>query len=151
MSLRHAIEESLALMPPEGRRRVDIAVDLPGDDAVVFETVRLEQIIVNLLRNALDALADRDDGAILIQGEHRGECVVLSITDNGGGIPLALREQIFDPFFTTKPDGKGLGLGLSISAAIARDFGASLALVEAPPGQTVFEVSLLAAKAMVTA
>jgi two-component system C4-dicarboxylate transport sensor histidine kinase DctB len=151
VSLRHAVEQSLALLPSDRRRRTPITVELPADDGVVFEPVRLEQIIVNLVLNALDAIGNRDGGTIRIRAEHRNDRVVLSITDNGGGIPPALREQIFDPFFTTKAEGEGLGLGLAISAAIVRDFGATLVLADSAPGETAFEVSLVAAKALVMA
>jgi two-component system, NtrC family, C4-dicarboxylate transport sensor histidine kinase DctB len=149
--LRHAIEESLALMRSDRNRRAHIAVELPADDGVVFEPVRLEQVIVNLVRNALDAVAGREDGMILIRAEHRGDRIVLGISDNGEGVPPELIDEIFDPFVTTKPEGEGLGLGLAISVAIAREFGASLVLVRSCPGETIFEVSLVAAKALVMA
>ena len=112
---------------------------------------RREQMGVNRVLNALGAVGNRDGGTIRIRAEHREDRIVLSITDNGGGVPPALREQIFDPFFTTKREGEGLGLGLAISAAIVRDFGATLILADSAPGTATFEVSLVAAKALVMA
>ncbi|WP_083007569.1 sensor histidine kinase [Halomonas sp. GT] len=91
-----------------------------GDD------VRLEQLLTNLLRNALDALNDISNGVIRLHVEVTTEQVQLTIHDNGPGLPQEVIEQMFDPFFTTKPVGEGLGLGLFISYGIAQDLGGKL-------------------------
>ena len=124
--------------------RARIAVALGEGDTAMFEPLQLVQVLVNLLRNALDAVDDRADPRIEIASQRRDGRLVLSVTDSGAGIAQDSWDEIFDPFFTTKPEGKGLGLGLAISAAIARDFGATLALVPSDRGAR-FELSLVPA------
>ncbi|MDM7458837.1 MAG: ATP-binding protein [Paracoccus sp. (in: a-proteobacteria)] len=103
--------------------------------------VRLQQVVVNLLSNALDALEGRDDGLVEISARHEGGRLVLRIADNGPGIAPAVEDRIFDPFFSTKGVGSGLGLGLSISFNIIKDFGGELRFVRVASG-AVFEVEL---------
>ncbi len=98
-----------------------------GDDCLVWANpVRLEQVLVNLLSNALDATAAASEPRIEIRLSLIQDAVELSISDNGSGIDPELLDAIFDPFYTTKPPGKGLGLGLSIAYSIIRDFGGRL-------------------------
>ena len=85
---------------------------------VLGDHQQLEQVFVNLLINASDAMAEEVGSQINISGRILGNYVVLTIADNGPGIPQDLLEKIWDPFFTTKPVGKGTGLGLSISFGI---------------------------------
>ena len=77
---------------------------------------------MNLIRNALDAVADVKRAAIEISATGSPETVRIVVADNGPGIAPELIQQIFDPFVTSKPVGKGLGLGLSISYGIVQDF-----------------------------
>jgi two-component system C4-dicarboxylate transport sensor histidine kinase DctB len=84
--------------------------------------VQLEQVLVNLIANALDAVADVKAPAIDIEVRAAQDTVRIRIADNGPGIPPEVIERIFDPFMTTKPIGKGLGLGLSITYGIVQDF-----------------------------
>lgn len=74
--------------------------------------------------------------------EASGEAVLLTVSDNGPGIPPDLRERIFDPFFSTKGVGQGLGLGLSISYNIIRDFDGELRLLDGAEGGAIFEIEL---------
>lgn len=119
------------------------------------------QILLNLVLNALDAVADADEPRISLHtravglGQRAGdrgseaqarfqpdavECVV---ADNGSGISEELAEKVFDPFFTTKAPGEGTGLGLANAARLAEELGGSLALVEPPPGfRTAFALRL---------
>ncbi len=107
------------------------------------EDVRLQQVLVNLLRNALDAM---DGGAVpprlalRLAGDRAH--AVLAVEDNGPGIDAALLPHLFEPFFTTKPAGEGLGLGLSISEGIVRAFGGGLTAAAAPGGGAVFTLTL---------
>ena len=78
----------------------------------------VNQVFLNLLNNAIDALAAHEAGIIKITTEDHSDGVVITISDNGRGIPRALQQQIFDPFFTTKPVGEGTGMGLAISHQI---------------------------------
>lgn len=104
--------------------------------------VRLQQVLVNILSNALDAIEDREPRAIRIAAHEAGGQAVLTIADNGPGIPPALTGRIFDPFFTTKGVGRGLGLGLSISYNIVHDFGGTLGATNAEGGGAVFTLTL---------
>lgn len=81
----------------------------------------INQVFVNLLNNAIDALREHPAGQIIVKTEMQPNWVVVTITDNGQGIPKALQQQIFDPFFTTKPVGTGTGMGLAISHQIVVD------------------------------
>jgi two-component system C4-dicarboxylate transport sensor histidine kinase DctB len=113
--------------------------DLPK---VMAEPVRLEQVVVNLVANALDAVVERPERVVTVTAEGNGEGANLIVGDTGAGIATGNREVVFDPFFTTKPVGAGLGLGLSISYNIIKDFGADIAVLETGPGGTRFIVSL---------
>ncbi|WP_265500029.1 sensor histidine kinase [Paracoccus beibuensis] len=118
-----------------GKQPVDLQVDLPPGPLIVRAgAVRLQQVIVNLLSNALDALDGRPDALIRVTAEAASDRIALIVSDNGPGIPAELEERIFDPFFSTKGVGSGLGLGLSISYNIIRDFGGELRLVRRSGG-----------------
>jgi two-component system C4-dicarboxylate transport sensor histidine kinase DctB len=90
------------------------------------DAIRLEQVLVNLLRNALDAMADTSTRQLDIAlAPERGRWL-LTVTDSGSGIAEDHLSQVFDPFFTTKPVGEGLGLGLAVSYAIVHELGGEL-------------------------
>jgi two-component system C4-dicarboxylate transport sensor histidine kinase DctB len=101
---------------------VRIDRDIQPDLWVSGYAVQLEQVLVNLIRNALDAVGDVKRPAIEIAVRADDDTVRIAIADNGPGVPPELIERIFDPFVTTKPVGKGLGLGLSITYGIVQDF-----------------------------
>jgi two-component system sensor histidine kinase HupT/HoxJ len=86
----------------------------------------VQQIVMNLVQNAIDALSETDNPQVTLHHEVRGDRAVLMVRDNGPGIPPEIVGSIFDPFFTTKPVGKGTGLGLSISHKIAQEHGGDL-------------------------
>ena len=106
--------------------------------------MRLQQVIVNLLSNAADAMEGRA-GAIELAARAVGEEVVMTVRDHGPGVAAAIADRIFDPFFTTKTVGSGLGLGLSISYNIMKDFGGDLRVMNHSDGGAVFEIVLQAA------
>jgi two-component system NtrC family sensor kinase len=85
---------------------------------------RLHQVLMNLIANAVDAIAG--EGKIIISTSHTPEHFLISVRDTGAGIPEGIRSKIFDPFFTTKPVGQGTGLGLAISYGIMQDHGGSI-------------------------
>nr|WP_238313715.1 ATP-binding protein [Methylobacterium crusticola] len=112
---------------------------------VVGDGPRLEQVVVNLLQNALDAVAGRPEPRIAVAVATLGEKAVLEVGDNGGGLPEAAG-QVFDAFFTTKTDG--LGLGLAISRGIVEECGGTIAAASGPEGGALFRIELpLAASA----
>ena len=99
---------------------------------VVAGRVRLEQVVVNILQNAVEALDGQPAPAITIALDDQGECVVLTIADTGPGIAPDIAERLFTPFATSRPTG--LGLGLTIAQDIMHDLGGSLRLVPSTHG-----------------
>lgn len=96
--------------------------------------IRLEQVLVNLLHNALDAMAGRERRVLRIALRRDGGDWLLSVADSGGGIAAEHLPRVFEPFFTTKPVGEGLGLGLAVSYGIVRESGGQLAVRNAGDG-----------------
>lgn len=109
---------------------------------VLAGQVRLEQVVLNVLSNALDAVRAEPVRTILITSVRNRGMVELSIADSGSGISPDLQEQVFDPFFTTKDVGEGLGLGLSISFNIVKDFGGAMTVDKSCGGGAVFRIRL---------
>ncbi len=104
--------------------------------------VQIAQVVMNLLQNAFDAVADSPgEKWVAVDVSTRDHSVVVSVTDSGAGVPLPIRSRIMEPFFTTKPVGKGTGLGLSLSRSIAVGHGGDLALGERN-GHTCFSLTL---------
>lgn len=115
-----------------------IEVD-PQTLEVTADADLLDQALINLLRNALEAVQQRPDAAIVLSAkrDHSGRAVI-SVNDNGPGIPPALRDKVFAPFYTTKRQGSGIGL--TLVRHIAAVHGASVTLSEAPQGGTTFSL-----------
>jgi two-component system C4-dicarboxylate transport sensor histidine kinase DctB len=118
------------------RRRVDATIEVlpyPDDLMILAGPIRLGQVLVNLLRNALDAVAGLPERRITVT-VHRNETeVAVTILDSGPGIAPEVLPRLFEPFFTTKPAGQGLGLGLPISRVIITELGGRLD-VRSPEG-----------------
>lgn len=106
------------------------------------DLVWLEQILVNLLSNAIDAAAEQDHGEVWLSTERMGDKVRIQVRDNGAGIQEQDKPHLFEPFFTTKALGKGLGLGLSISYRLAKDMQGELLAENAPEGGAIFSLIL---------
>lgn len=126
--IRTVVSQTMLLLAGELKKvgiqvNVDLPEELPG---VLCNADSLQQVLVNLLLNARDALADHDTPHIDITARHEGEQVMLTVCDNGPGIPEELLSRAFDPFFTTKPPGKGTGLGLSVSLRLIEEAGGSI-------------------------
>ena len=122
-----AIEETLALIDHERRwRGVRVEIDRePELPAVAADRVQVEQILLNLLRNAFHAVADAEHGRVRMRVAHAGsDRVRLMVEDNGRGLPPELCERVFEPFYTTRPNG--LGVGLAISRSLAERHGGRL-------------------------
>jgi two-component system C4-dicarboxylate transport sensor histidine kinase DctB len=113
-----------------------------GGAIVTMNRVRTEQILANLLDNAVDALHGRETKTIRVTLAHDGGEVRLSVADNGAGVPAHLRERIMEPFFSSKKAGEGLGLGLFICETIITDAGGRLSVADGETGGAVFTVSL---------
>ena len=112
-----------------------IAAEAPSP-VVNAVALKLEQAMLNLLLNALDAVEGRPDPSIVIRRMQDETCVAVAIVDNGSGIAPEHRGRIAEPFFTTKLTGEGLGLGLSIATTIVRECGGEICFAEVPGGGT---------------
>jgi signal transduction histidine kinase len=135
------IDGALSLVKAQSRSReldaeVRVAPELPPLRATPD---KLTQVLLNLIINAADATDGK--GHVVVEARRYGERVVISVADDGPGVPPALRDRIFDPFFTTKEPGQGTGLGLAVSASIVEGFGGTLRLAPSPKGAR-FEISL---------
>lgn len=141
VNLGDALASSLSMMEPQLRQRhVKITRILPEDPVFVMaDRMRLEQVMVNLLRNALDATKSVEDPEVEILLA-AGETATLTVRDNGVGIEDF--GSLFDPFYTTKQAGDGVGLGLAISSGIVNDLGGRLSARNGQNGGAVFEMQL---------
>jgi C4-dicarboxylate-specific signal transduction histidine kinase len=147
--LRQVIERALELMQEQFRLRdIDVALDLGSKEPVVLgNAIQLEQVFINLLTNARDAMVNSPRKAIHILASVDCQTVELAFTDTGHGIPAGLERRIFDPFFTTKEVGKGTGLGLSITYGIIKDHGGMISVVSPPGAGATFVIQLPLASA----
>ena len=141
VDLRDCVSDALAMMAPRlGRQAITLVQDLPNASAEVMgDAQRIGQVIVNLINNALDAIAKVTEPRITVT-LRIGEVIVLRVEDNGYGIEDP--ESVFEPFYTTKKPGEGVGLGLAISAGIATEMGGRLIARNAVPLGAVFELQL---------
>src|ERR671931_1370949 len=124
------IERSLLLMQEQLRLRgIEIALDLwPEELLVLGNSIQLEQVFINLLTNARDALSESRGKTIKIATSREADWISIRFSDTGPGIPRELEKRIFDPFFTTKEVGTGTGLGLSITYSIVKEHGGNISV-----------------------
>jgi two-component system, NtrC family, sensor kinase len=134
VSLRESFASALTILQHRLGERIQVVTDFGEPDAFECYAGLLNQAILNLLTNAIDAI--EGPGTIhIVTRQHDGH-LTLSVSDSGGGIPAAVRERIFEPFFTTKPVGKGTGLGLSITYSIVQKHGGRIELGPSERGTT---------------
>ncbi|KJS28745.1 MAG: histidine kinase [Desulfatitalea sp. BRH_c12] len=129
-------------------QNIALKLELANDPPMVLvHPNRLEQVIFNLVTNARDALIQKDetnpepDRTIEIRTFHENGRAIVSVADNGIGIPQSMRKKIFEAFFTTKEMGEGMGLGLSISSGIVEDYGGKIEVVSDEGRGTTFKLS----------
>ncbi|MGA1760449.1 MAG: sensor histidine kinase [Paracoccaceae bacterium] len=136
-----ALDSSISMMDPQFRlSKIKLTKILPDEDVFVMgDRMRLEQVLINLLRNAHDAVKNETNPEIEII-LNRGNVVTLSVRDNGHGISDL--ENLFEPFHTTKAPGDGVGLGLAISSGIIKDLGGRLTARNAENGGAVFVIEM---------
>ena len=141
LDARDALSSALGMMEPQLKnRKVAITRTVPRIPVMVTgDRIRIEQVIVNLLRNALDAIKDVAEPRVELTLA-LGETATLWVRDNGPGI--ADLDQLFEPFYTTKAPGDGVGLGLAISSGIVKDLGGRLTAHNGEVGGAVFELQL---------
>jgi signal transduction histidine kinase len=143
VDLRVGVRSTLQLMS-FALREAGITVEVESEPDLPFlygDTRALNQVLLNLLKNAKDAMKERG-GTIHIALSGTDDSVVVRIRDEGHGIPDELRQAIFEPFRTTKSAGQGTGLGLSVSRSILQKHGGSLEVLESSEAGTVFELRL---------
>jgi two-component system C4-dicarboxylate transport sensor histidine kinase DctB len=145
-SLRGAVENALTLLQQRiENANVTVHYDPHALDlAVVGGNVRLQQVFVNLLSNAIDALSDQGERSIWISSRREdGGKLCIAIRDSGPGIPPEHLKNVFDPFYSTKDVGKGTGLGLSITFGIIKQFGGTIDAANHPDGGAEFCIRLV--------
>lgn len=146
VELAVAIHNMLVLMDHRLREtRTQLNIHVPTGLRVRADTTRLEQVLVNLVGNAVDAVAQLPLREVRIDAERRDDRVVVAVTDSGQGVDDATMRRLLEPFFTTKPAGQGLGLGLVISSKIVSEFGGTLRPVRREVGMR-FEFDLAEAE-----
>ncbi len=144
LGLHEAVDSAVDLLRPLARRK-GVELSLTIDDALVVTANRsqIQQVVFNLVANALHVLTPGGHIEVRIQRESSasGEWAAVSVTDDGPGVPEAIRDQLFDAFVTTKPAGRGTGLGLSVCRDIATFHDGTLEL-GGQPGHTTFTLRL---------
>jgi two-component system NtrC family sensor kinase len=165
LRLRKLIEETIMFVRGEVPTQVEIVVDVPGEIVIFADKQRIQQVLLNLIKNAAEAI--RDEGNIFIEArqsavgarkgagagrydplKYAGRCAVventvdITIRDTGSGIPEEVLPKVFDPFFTTKDVGKGSGLGLFVAHEIIEEHGGCIAVDSATGRGTTFLIRL---------
>lgn len=140
VNVPEAIDTVLALIQHKLGSRITVVRDLSGRPEIHCTPALLNQVVMNILGNAADAMPD--SGTITIVTSSTDEIDLIRISDTGPGIPEALREKIFEPFFTTKPVGSGTGLGLAIAYSVVQAHSGSLSVEAAPGGGACFVIGI---------
>jgi two-component system NtrC family sensor kinase len=140
VSMRESVEAILTILQHRFKDRIELETHFGEPDILDCFPSILNQAIMNLIANAIDAIEDKGKISVETAGDAGGYSIVIS--DTGHGIPEHVRERVFEPFFTTKPQGQGTGLGLSITYSIVRKHGGSLELRDRPGGGTVATIRI---------
>jgi signal transduction histidine kinase len=134
------VRSTMAIVHNRVPQGVKVEINVPDDLEIAVNGAAINQVLLNLVINALDAIGDR--GMIQITAEAAQDSVHLKVHDDGPGVPLNIRDKVFDPFFTTKDVGKGTGLGLHISRKEVVRHGGSLLLDSSTPQGSTFTITL---------
>jgi len=145
VDLRERLDRTLALL--RHRLAAGVSVERDYGDVPPIECLagQLDQVLLNVLANAIDAVDGRGTIQVRTRLEHvppAAPQAVVSVRDDGAGMPPQVRARVFDPFFTTKPEGRGMGLGLSVSYGIVERHGGTIVVESAPGSGTTFTLSL---------
>lgn len=139
-SIKECVDAVLTMLRYRLSASIVLSLDLRADDEVVAVPGLLNQALMNLVTNALDAIDG--EGELTISSWEDADCVIIAVEDTGSGIPQDILERVMEPFFTTKPVGLGTGLGLSITYAIAQRHGGELRLLPRPDRGTTAQLRL---------
>jgi two-component system NtrC family sensor kinase len=140
--LHHGIDSTLNIVANEVKYKADVVRDFGELPQVECIPSQLNQVFMNLLVNAAQAMPSEKRGRITIRTRREGESAVLEFSDDGSGIPEENLKRIFDPFFTTKPIGKGTGLGLSLSYGIVQKHHGDISVTSTVGAGTCFRIEL---------
>lgn len=139
-NLKNLVNEALVITDAKSRRHsTPISCEIAGDLEVLCDGVEIEQVIVNLINNAIDAVKDMQEKWVKVESLIEARQVVLRVSDSGPGISQEVEKKLFQPFFTTKPVGEGTGLGLSVAKGILDQHGATI-LVNRTFSNTCIEI-----------
>ncbi|HJU04479.1 MAG TPA: ATP-binding protein, partial [Nitrospiraceae bacterium] len=141
----HTVLKSAVLLVGEQFRQMGIEVELQlcsGEPCVLGNAIQLEQVVLNLLNNARDAVREAATKQIRIGTALNKPNIEISMHDTGSGIEPRLLSRVFDPFFTTKPVGQGTGLGLSITYGIVQDHQGTIHVESRPGRGATFRITL---------
>jgi two-component system C4-dicarboxylate transport sensor histidine kinase DctB len=143
VDLAQAIQASAMLLGGDFRRhQTQLELEIGDVLHVTGDALRTEQVLINLLHNALDAVEGAAVRRVTVLLRREAQEAVVCIRDSGHGIPLDAAQHLFEPFFTTKPAGKGLGLGLAISSSIVQAMGGQLTAHNLADGGAEFTLRL---------
>lgn len=141
--VRQVIENTLCLLAARIQNQgVTVSIQVQNEGLIKCDSDRLQQVLVNLVVNALDALEGCDDPHLDINAVVSADVLVVIVQDNGEGFSANVLEHLFEPFFTTKKADSGLGLGLAIAAGIVSDTGGILTAVNNPAGGACFTLEI---------
>ncbi len=160
LALLALVEQSIAFLKGDIPARVRLRLDIPPDMWLSVDRQRLQQALLNLIKNAVEAVSQAGHGEVAISARRErvdqedpalacrvgrqvgGDCIRISIRDSGQGIPADLLPRIFDPFFTTKDVGHGMGLGLFIAYQVVEEHGGCIYASSEPGQGTTFHLRL---------
>src|ERR1019366_8811471 len=144
LPLNDIVTQTIEMVRIDSRaKRIGIQADLAPDvGAVLVRPQAIQQVLVNLLLNSLDALEEVQQPKLVIKTSRSDRWYVIDVVDNGIGIKPEHLNHVFEPFFTTKPVGKGTGLGLSISHNLVQRFGGSIDITSQPGLGTTLTIHL---------
>jgi two-component system C4-dicarboxylate transport sensor histidine kinase DctB len=142
--LARSVADAQAVLGTELKARdIGLEVDIePVTLSVMAEESALGSVIINLMRNAIDAMHDTPQPLLTIRARTQGERAIITVSDNGPGIRADILARLFEPFVTSKPAGAGLGLGLVISAQLVRALGGTLRATNRTEGGACFTIHL---------
>lgn len=142
VSLNEVVERAVRWVVQSASTKFAVDIDLPPDLCCSGSSGQLQQVVMNLVQNACDAVGKNQDARLAVRGNIEDGMALLRFADNGPGIAEEYLGRLFEPFFTTKPVGQGTGLGLSISYGIVERHGGKLSARNLPGGGAEFVLSL---------
>jgi C4-dicarboxylate-specific signal transduction histidine kinase len=144
VAVNRVIASAISLIQEQLRlRQIEVELQFPSEDVIVAgNAIQLEQVFLNLLTNARDAMANAARKVITIVCESKGNMVEIGFCDSGPGIPAGFEQRVFDPFFTTKEVGAGTGLGLSITYGIIKEHQGTITVQNHPDSGAFFLIQL---------